>query len=483
MGSTSSALTSSLSSADSILAPITFTGVSTYSSDLQQVLSRAVSIAQLPVQALQNDQTTIESKISGLQTLNPLVAAVASDLTTLGSLASGQILSATSSEPSLVSATASGATSAASYTISNITSVASTASATSATSYANSTTTTVSSAGNLQLVVGGQTLNITLGSGKNNLAGLVSAINGIFNSPVTASILTTSSGNYLSISANSTGKLAAFQLNDIPSGGGASTNLLSTSSSGLSLGSDAVFQLNGIAIDQSSNTINNVVSGLTFNILGTTSSDETVSVSLAPDPSTLTDALQNLVSDYNSLLTGVNGQGAQYGGALSGDSLLYQIQEAMQQAATYQGASGSAVQSLSDLGITMSDTGAMTLDSTVVGDMSSSQLSSALTYLGSSSTGLGSLASRFTQISDPLSGMIEVEENSDLTQDQNLQSQVDAANARITTMQNNLQRQLAGADAAIANLQTQQTVLTSSIQANDLTMYGQNFGSAVPSST
>jgi len=38
------------------LAPLVFTGVSTYSSDLQTVLNRAVSIANLPVTQLQNRQ-------------------------------------------------------------------------------------------------------------------------------------------------------------------------------------------------------------------------------------------------------------------------------------------------------------------------------------------------------------------------------------------------------------------------------------------
>jgi flagellar hook-associated protein 2 len=256
---------------------------------------------------------------------------------------------------------------------------------------------------------------------------------------------------------------------------------LSTTSSGLNLGSNATFQLDGINISQSSNTINNVVPGLTFTILGTTSTNQTVNLSLSPDASNVTSALQAFVTDYNSLSTAVNGQTGQSGGALAGDSLIFQMESAMQQAVTYEGTSGS-VRNLSSLGISLSDTGQMTLDPTVVGSMGSSQISDALQFLGSSSTGFGALASSFTEISDPISGAIVSQTNSYNQEDQALQTQVTNETDRINTIQTNLQSQLEAADSAIAALQTQQQVLTSSIQAVDLTLYGQNYGSAVPSS-
>lgn len=478
MGSTTSAVSSALSSANATT-PLTFSGVSTYSSDLQQVLSRAVSIAQLPLTALQNDQADVQGKIQALQTLNPTVAAVGADITALGNLAGGQGLSATSSNADLVSVTATGATAAANYTISNITSTASAASATSASFYANTTATAVSSAGNLQLVVGSQTYPISLGTKQNNLQGLVAAINGISGGPVTASVLTTQSGDYLALSANSTGQVSALQLNDIPSSG-PSVNLLSTSSPGLNLGSNANFDLDGIGISQASNTINDVVPGMTFTILGTTSANQTVNLSLSQDPTQVSSALQTFVTDYNSLSTAVNGQVGQSGGALAGDSVIDAVESAMQQAVTYEGTSGS-VRNLSDLGISLSDTGQMTLDSSVVSSMGSSQLADALSFLGSSSTGFGALASSFTGISDPISGIIQSESTNYTQEDQNLQTQVTNKTAQINTMQTNLQSQLEAADAAIASLETQQSVLSSSIQAVDLTLYGQNFGSAVPS--
>src|SRR5579862_2936612 len=118
------------------LAPLTFTGVSTYSSDFQTILDRANQIAQIPVTALQNQDSTILQEKTLLGTLATAVAGLSTSLGTLGSTAANQALTATSSDPASVSVTNSGATTAASYVINSITSAASAASETSLNSYA-----------------------------------------------------------------------------------------------------------------------------------------------------------------------------------------------------------------------------------------------------------------------------------------------------------------------------------------------------------
>ncbi len=50
-------------------APITFNGSSTYSSAFQQVITRAVNIASLPMESLQNDITNLSSQQSELTTI------------------------------------------------------------------------------------------------------------------------------------------------------------------------------------------------------------------------------------------------------------------------------------------------------------------------------------------------------------------------------------------------------------------------------
>ena len=170
--------------------------------DLQSILNRAVQIAQIPMTRLQNRDSTVLQQKSSLVSLQSDLAALASSIQSLGKLAANQALSATSSNPDVVTVASTGATSAATYTINSFTSPAAAASETSLSSYADSSSTPVSSNGSMDLVVGSKTYNFTLAT--NNLVTLRDTINSL-NAGVTASILTTSGGNYLSISANSTG--------------------------------------------------------------------------------------------------------------------------------------------------------------------------------------------------------------------------------------------------------------------------------------
>jgi flagellar hook-associated protein 2 len=473
MSTSASSLSSTSSSAATIaalLAPQTFVGVSQYSSDLQSILTRAVQIAQLPVTALQNADTAVVSKVAALGSLQSSVSSVATDLTNLSTLASTQALSATSSDSSMVTATVNGNMTPTTYTISNITSVASAASETSTASFADGTTTTVSPSGTMQLTLGSQTATITLTSATNNLQGLENAINTATDAngdsiPVTASIITAADNtDYLSVTANTPGK-TTLTLMENPSGPSPQDFLTKANQ-----GADTVFTLNGnIAVDSQSSTINNVIPGLTLNILQKDPGG-TVTVSLNSDPTQLSSALGTFVSDYNSLLSAVNAQVGTSGGALAGDPMIFAIEGDMQQLVNYQGSG--AIQSLSDLGITLDDTGKMTLDSTVVSGLSSTQLASAFTYLGSSTKGLGALGSNFTQLSDPVAGLIQAEVSGYNQTDQNLQTQMTVKATQISQMQGNLQRQLAAADSLIADLESQQNMLSTTIEAMNYTTYG-----------
>src|SRR3954452_20063158 len=106
------------------LTPLTFTGVSKYSSDLQTILSRAVSIASLPAKAIQNQQTDLVQKKLVTSNLETAVAGLSSSLTALARVGDSKGLSASSSDTSKVSVLTSTGTSPASYTISEITSIA-----------------------------------------------------------------------------------------------------------------------------------------------------------------------------------------------------------------------------------------------------------------------------------------------------------------------------------------------------------------------
>ncbi len=458
MGTTSAALTS-------LFQPMTFSGVSQYSSDFQSILNRAQSIAELPLQILSIQQSNLQQEVSAANNFGSAVSSLTSAVQALGTLGANGLV-ANSSDSALVTAQATGATSNATYNITNITSVATAASESSLNGYADTTTTAVSTKGSLNLVVGGKTTPITLGTGQNNLNGLVNAINNA-NAGATAQILTTSHGDYLSISAYSAGN-NPISLVDDPTG--AATQLLTSQNPG----ANTNFQLNGVPISEPSTTINNVVPGMTFTISGTTAANQTVSINLAPDPNQLSQDLQTLVQAYNSVGQQVNGQVGKNAGGLSGSPLVWQTRSAMQQLVNYFDTSNSSIHSLADLGISLDQTGTMSFSASAISSLSGSQITSVFKFLGSATSGFGALASGLDAISDPVTGAVTSlvrEDNKSLS---SLSTKMSNLNDTIMRNLAGLQHELEVADSTAAQLASQQSLLNSNISALNYTTYGQS---------
>jgi len=313
------------------------------------------------------------------------------------------------------------------------------------------------------LQFGSEPYTVTLNHNNDNLVGLRDAINSL-NAGVTASILTTSNGNYLSVQANATGaNTLALYAGTSASG----TDLLTDSNQG----SDAVFQLNGINIDQQGNTVNSVIPGVTFTIQQKSSTP--VTLTLSSNPSQISSDLQNFVSAYNTLQSDLNAQRGQSGGALAGDPIITQLQTLLQQIAGYTTASGS-VQSLADLGVTFDDTGTASFDQTTFDSLNQQQISGALSYIGSTTTGLGGFSQQVTEFSDPVTGLIQSEVSGLKQQDSDLQSQVSTLQTQLNNMQTALTAQYESADAQQYELQQQQQNLSASLQGLSLVLYGKS---------
>jgi flagellar hook-associated protein 2 len=334
---------------------------------------------------------------------------------------------------------------------------------TSGKTYADSTTVAVSANNMVDLVAGSTTYHLNL-TGNNNLIGLRDAINGAGAPGISASI-TGSAGSY---SLSLTGAPGALQLNDLPS----QVDLISNTNQG----SNAVFTLNDtINITRSTNTVNDVISGLSFTLLKQTAGS--VTLSLATDRTQLSAALQTLVTGYNAVVDQVNQQVGTSGGPLGGDMLISNISGDLQQLASYWNTSAGSIHSLSDLGVAFDTTGHLSFSQATFDGLSDSQIPDAFKFLGSSKSGLGALANNFTQLSDPLTGLIRVQENGYDATNQELTSQISTLNARTSQLQASMTARLQAADALVAELQSQQNVVNASISSLNFVLYGKQTNS------
>jgi flagellar capping protein FliD len=158
-----------------------------------------------------------------------------------------------------------------------------------------------------------------------------------------------------------------------------------------------------------------------------------------------------------------------------GNTVINQLQQSMQQLASHYSTSTGNINSLADLGITFNGTdGTATFDSSKVAGLSSTDLSSALSFLGTAKTGLGAFSQTFTQFSDPITGIIQTAISGDTTQDQDLQTQIASTTAKINAFQATTASQIEAADTLESEYESQQSELTASIQGLSLVLYGKS---------
>lgn len=232
--------------------------------------------------------------------------------------------------------------------------------------------------GTLTLNVGDKTTNVTIDSSNDTLQGLANAINDS-DAGVSAGVIDTGSGFQLVLSADETGTANAVSISVSGDSGGTDTDAEGLSrfafNSGMDAGAglqqtiaatDAVMNINGVEITRSTNSFENVIDGLTFDItdIGTST------IKVEQDLGAVADRVQGFVDKFNSLqstidsLAGFNAEAGR-GSLLTGDSTVRGIQNQLRQILTrvVPGLENGSVRSLADVGITTNfETGGLELD-------------------------------------------------------------------------------------------------------------------------
>jgi flagellar hook-associated protein 2 len=436
MASSTSALSSST--------PV-FNGSSTYSSDFQQVLTRAVQIASLPLQQMQNTVNDLTNQASALSSLGSSFATLQAAMDAVQTAAQGN-MAATVSNPGAVSASAGSKALPGAYTIQadSLGSPTLTLSSAGLNTVSDPSSGNISSAATYTLTVNGTAYAIAPSG--NSLESLANAINSS-SAGVQATIVnvgSTSSPDYrLAIAASSLGP-DTIQLTD------GTNDLLDT----LSTGSDAQYRVNGINTEiSSSSTQVTLAPGLTVNLLAVTG--QPVTITVANNTSSLQNALSNFANAYNSAVDAVAQERGQGAGPLSGQSIVFELQNALSSISQYVTGSGN-IHSLADIGMDLDQTGHLSLDTTVFTGLSASDLQD---FLGNTGSGgfLQSVNNTLNSITDGTTGSLATDIQSTQRQITNENTLISQEQQRINDLQTNLQQQLTQADAIIATLQEQKT--------------------------
>src|SRR5690606_19369451 len=187
----------------------------------------------------------------------------------------------------------------------------------------------------------------------NTLQGLANEINEA-DAGVSASIINTGEGYRLVLNSDETGTANAINLSTGAADGSALANFVAGVEE-TTTATDAVFTINGIQVTKSSNTIDDVVDGITFNLTGEGAS----TVKIEQNTAAVAERVQAFIDKFNALqstisdLTSFNTETGQ-GSLLTGDSTVRNIQNQLKRVLSevIPGLENANVRSLADVGIT-----------------------------------------------------------------------------------------------------------------------------------
>src|SRR5690606_37245083 len=189
--------------------------------------------------------------------------------------------------------------------------------------------------GTMTLQVGDKTTEITIDSSNDTLQGLANAINEA-NAGVSAGVIDTGSGYRLTLSADETGSANAVKISANETVGAEGLARFAfdpadpTANPAMDqtiAAADAQMKVNGVLLTRSTNTVENVVDGLTFNLTDVGKS----TVKVEQDTAAVAERVQAFVDKFNELqntireLSSFDSETGQ-GSILTGDSTVRNIQ-------------------------------------------------------------------------------------------------------------------------------------------------------------
>ena len=220
--------------------------------------------------------------------------------------------------------------------------------------------------GTLSLTVAGKTPSVVIDSTNDPLQGLANAINEA-EAGVSAGVVDTGSGFQLVLSADESGTANAVSISVTGDNSGTDTDNLGLSRFAFNdsmdaeagfmetiAAKDAVMKVNGIEVTRSTNSFENVIDGLSFDV----SEVGSATVRVAQDFGSVADRVGGFVEKFNALqgtIQSLSGFSPEAGGSiLTGDSAIRGLQNQLRQMLTsvVPGLEKASVRTLADVGIT-----------------------------------------------------------------------------------------------------------------------------------
>lgn len=342
--------------------------------DVESIVTKLMSIEQRPVTQLKTQASTIQTKISAFGQLQSALSTFRDAASSLGKTTTWGATTATSSDAGVRVSTSDGAP-VGNYAIE----VKSLAAAQSAATGAYDSADALVGAGTLRVEIGsfGQAgfapqpnldaINIDI-SATDTLTTVRNKINAA-GAGVSAIIVNDATGSRIIISSTNPGSSSVFRTSG--DGGAAAFNYEpgggANAMTETQPAADAELKINGLDVTSPTNTLTDVVQGLTINLLQPTTGAAQITV--AQDNDALKKSVDTFVESYNALAKMLRTQtkydeSTKTAGSLQGDSTAVGLQRQLRNLLTGESPASSVYATINSIGITMQSDGSLKVDST-----------------------------------------------------------------------------------------------------------------------
>ena len=304
--------------------------------DVENIVTQLMELEQRPLLNINTQQLGLQAEISEIGQLKGAMSALQSAMAKFGDADVFRSFNAFTSDTDVLSATTDSAAAPGVHSVS--VSQLAQAHRLGSVAFADAAETEVGT-GTLTIAVGEDSFSMQITEDNNTLDGIRDTVNAsLTNAGVTASILNVDGGSRLVLTARDTGTANALKVtvsndgdgNDIDATDGLSrlvfdpdaTPTAIANMSELDPAKDALFKVDTFDVTRSSNTVDDVIEGVSFTLKAEGDADITVSESTSEALA----AGQEIATAYNTLRSTLAGL---RNGGLAGDSLLRSVESAL----------------------------------------------------------------------------------------------------------------------------------------------------------
>lgn len=435
--------------------------------DTQAIIRALVSVERAPILQMEQKTSDLQRQKSLFGTLDGLLDKLSESVQKLKRTSDFLTMSATSSDEETLTASASSAALAGSYDVRVLalaTGQVNTAGAASPADPLPNTNATVS----MEIDVGGQAVTVTA---DNNLDAIAAAINAEAETTgVRAEVVDTGAGNpnaseryQLVVRSEQPGAANGFTLSYVDGGGGFQDLVDAlVDPANQTDASDAQIEVNGVIAYRSTNTVSDLLDGVTLDLRSVPDPQRTVTITVATDAEATGENVEDFVNAYNELVDFFEAQNrvSDQGSASSplfGDTTLRSIRSSLRGIVGGSFSSGNtAYQMLSQIGVTSDTDGKLTFDQSEFQAALDDDDQAVTAMFADSAAGLaGMLEDRIDIYTDSVDGLIKIRNDGYDRRIKQTRDRIDDAERRLSRYEERLTKKYANLEQLLTRLQGQ----------------------------